>query len=50
MERSCDNCANLCPIGEGDHICEEKPGVLVFEEYLPTDDYLWCNGDCWRNR
>ena len=49
MERSCDNCANLCPIGEGDHICEEKP-VLVLEEYLPTDDYLWCNGDCWRNR
>lgn len=27
MEKSCDNCANLCPIGEGDHICEEKPGV-----------------------
>ena len=40
----CKNCANLIPIGEGDHICDAEPGRMPLSEYLPTEDYLWCGG------
>lgn len=41
----CEHCANLVPIGEGDHICYEcgEP-VMPVSGYIPTDDYLKCGG------
>lgn len=47
-EKCCENCGNLCPIGEGDHICEEDPCTMVLGGYVPTDDYFWCDGTEWR--
>lgn len=40
----CENCQNLDPIGEGDHICDEDPTRMPVSEYAPTNDYLWCGG------
>ena len=36
-EKCCENCGNLVPIGEGDHICEEAPTQLVLDGYVPTN-------------
>lgn len=47
-EKCCENCGNLCPIGEGDYICDENPTLMVLSEYLPTDEYLWCEGHYWK--
>lgn len=40
----CENCQNLNPIGDGDHICDESPTRMPVCEYGPTGDYLWCRG------
>ena len=43
--KGCEYCANLIPIGEGDHICTEfELPKMVLCEYAPTDDYLACGG------
>ncbi len=45
--RMCETCANLLPIGDGDHICDASSPVMVMEDYEPTDDYCWCKGKHW---
>jgi Zn finger protein HypA/HybF involved in hydrogenase expression len=50
VERDCLTCANMIPIGEGDHICWEcKDGecTFVLSDYTPTEDYCFCNGEKW---
>ena len=45
--KSCFDCMNYVPIGEGDHLCiavEWNPRLIV-EEYMPTNDFYWCKGD-----
>ena len=41
---SCETCANLIPIGEGDHICDADPLRIPLCEYKHTEDYFWCGG------
>lgn len=50
VNKCCETCMNLMPIGEGDHICEENPMQMVLEDYAPTDDYFWCQGRKWGER
>lgn len=51
--KCCETCANMQPIGEGDHICdaccshEGSPTALVLESYIPADDYFICEGSRW---
>lgn len=42
----CESCANLIPIGEGDHICNEcgEPKVVI-EDYFAASSYLMCDGE-----
>lgn len=46
--KCCETCANMQPIGEGDHICDAccshdgSPTALVLESYIPGDDYPDC--------
>lgn len=48
------SCAATCEtimetgIGEGDHICDVDPCLIVLAGYVPTDDYFWCDGAKWR--
>lgn len=39
----CYNCEHCIYIGEGDYICDEN-NEIVIEDWMPTDDYVWCNG------
>lgn len=51
--KCCETCANMLPIGEGDHICEEcegsdgTPAALILDNYNPAEDYFICGGRCW---
>ena len=41
----CEDCSNLIPIGEGDHVCMEgKEPKMPISEYLITEEYMWCDG------
>ena len=43
--RCCENCANFVPIGEGDHVCIADEPILILDDYEPTEDYYYCNGE-----
>ena len=44
--KCCETCANMQPIGEGDHICDAccshdgSPTALVLESYIPAGDRI----------
>lgn len=44
MNKTCVNCDNFNPIGEGDHICDEDPTKMPVSDYKFTEDYFWCKG------
>lgn len=44
VNAACENCINLVPIGEGDHLCTEK-NEIVIEDYAPSDLYMICKGE-----
>jgi hypothetical protein len=49
IDKTCLNCGNCTPIGDGDHICLEcgdKP-IIVLDNYNATDDFYKCNGKHW---
>ena len=48
--KDCTDCMNCIPIGEGDHICSEDPTKLVLDEYIPTEEFVWCDGEAWEER
>lgn len=50
QEKCCDTCSKCTYIGEGDHICEDNPTLIVLEDYLPAEDFFWCGGRCWEER
>ena len=49
--KMCETCANLVPLGDGDHICDacfvDSLPAFVICEYEPTEDYMACNGRMW---
>ena len=47
MVHDCLSCANMIPIGEGDHICLINPTNFVLIDYTPTETYCFCNGEDW---
>lgn len=49
-EKNCENCFNLLPIGEGDHVCNADASKMVLDGYTPTDEYFWCGGRCWEEQ
>lgn len=41
---TCENCINCMYLEHGDMYCDEHDEfALVYEDFCPTDDYLWCN-------
>lgn len=42
---ACETCKHYCSIRDGDYICD-KTGIpiLVIEDYMPGEKYLWCGG------
>ena len=47
IEKCCETCANLIAIGEGDHICDARPGKIILDNYVPANDYYCCGGTEW---
>ena len=51
--KCCETCANMLPIGDGDHIgdagCSDdgSPTARVLDSYIPADDYFVCGGRQW---
>ena len=44
MAKTCENCINCMYLEHGDMYCDEHDDfVLVYEEFCPTEDYMWCN-------
>lgn len=41
-----DTCSHFIYVGQGDFICDKDsnktPAVLVVEDWIPTENNLWC--------
>lgn len=41
---TCENCINCMYLEHGDMYCDEhEKFALVYDNFCPTEDYLWCN-------
>ncbi len=44
---TCENCLNCMYVESGDMYCDETVGEKtkwVYDEFCPTEDYMWCKG------
>lgn len=42
---TCEQCINCMYIEHGDMYCDEKENMpLVYDEFYPTEEYMWCQG------
>ena len=42
---TCENCMNCMYAEHGDMYCDEKENMpLVYDEFYPTEEYMWCQG------
>ena len=42
---TCENCINCMYAEHGDMYCDEHDNfAYVYDEFCPTEDYMWCNG------
>ena len=43
--KTCENCINCMYEEAGDMYCDEhKDFVYVYDEFCPTESYMWCGG------
>ena len=50
MAKDCFNCENCTYIGEGAYACmAEEPIIIIEEHNIPTDDFMWCDGEEFEN-
>ncbi len=47
---SCDECANCEYLGHGDMSCSQKDDDLVYENFEPTENYMWCKNKKFKER
>ena len=43
----CFNCSNCQYHSEGDSYCDYNEPIFVIEDWLPSNNYMWCNGKYW---
>ena len=39
---TCEDCVNCKYIECGDMICDQEDDVLIYEGFIPTQNYMWC--------
>lgn len=50
MNKTCEQCANCMYVDHGDMYCDLTVGAInkdvkfVYDEFCPTEDYMWCKG------
>lgn len=43
--KTCEQCINCMYVENGDMYCDEHDNFdFVYEEFSPTESYMWCNG------
>lgn len=42
-QTGCQDCDNCMYLEEGDSMCDVNDKIIL-EDWIPTDDYFWCNG------
>ena len=43
----CNTCANCIYIGEGDYICNVDEPILVMEDHMPNENFIYCGLADW---
>lgn len=42
---TCEQCANCMYAENGDMYCDEhEEFAYIYDEFCPTEDYMWCKG------
>lgn len=44
-KKCCEECTSCVYLEQGDHICTYGEPVLIIEDFFPTDEYYYCNGE-----
>ena len=48
---TCENCINCMYEEHGDMYCDEHEDfAYVYEQFCPTEDYMWCNQKLFKER
>lgn len=43
--KTCENCICCIYLEQGDMYCDEHEDfVIVYNDFCPTKNYMWCNG------
>lgn len=51
MAKTCEQCVNCMYLEHGDMYCNQhKDFELVYDEFCPTENYMWCNGKKFERR
>lgn len=52
--KSCEQCMNCMYVEHGDMYCDLTVGEdelkFVYDEFCPTEHYMWCNGKKFERR
>lgn len=54
--KTCENCINCMYVEQGDMYCDLTVDEInenvkwVYDEFCPTEDYMWCNGKKFEER
>lgn len=49
--KTCENCINCMYAEHGDMYCDEHEDfVFVYDEFCPTEYYMWCGGKKFEER
>lgn len=52
--KSCEQCMNCMYVEHGDMYCDltigENEVKFVYDEFCPTEHYMWCNGKKFERR
>jgi hypothetical protein len=48
---TCEQCINCMYVEHGDMYCDEhEKFAYVYDEFCPTENYMWCNGKKFEER
>ena len=51
INMSCECCGHCMYLESGDYVCTYKDEpILVYDNFEPTEDYMWCDGDYYIER
>ena len=46
----CFNCTNCMYHSEGDSFCDYDAPVFIIEDWMPNENFMWCDGKYWEEQ